>query len=59
MVPFVRRKQASGRRTARWLVPDSRWRISVRDRAITVANLPGGPALLRPTMAVARASVVT
>jgi 2-polyprenyl-6-methoxyphenol hydroxylase-like FAD-dependent oxidoreductase len=59
MLPFIRRKQASGRRTARWLVPDSRWRIRLRDRVITVANLPGGPALLRPTMAVARASVVT
>lgn len=59
MVPFVRRKQTTGRRTARWLVPDSRWRISLRDRVMTIANLPGGPALLRPTMAAAHASVVT
>jgi 2-polyprenyl-6-methoxyphenol hydroxylase-like FAD-dependent oxidoreductase len=58
MLPFIRRKQASGRRTARWLVPDTRWRLSLRNRALTAANLPGGPALLRPTMTAARASVV-
>lgn len=58
MLPFIRRKQSSGRRTARWLVPGSRWRIRLRNRVMSVANLPGGPTLLRPTMAVARASVV-
>jgi 2-polyprenyl-6-methoxyphenol hydroxylase-like FAD-dependent oxidoreductase len=58
MLPFVRRKQRTGRRTARWMVPDSHWRIRLRDRIMSVANLPGGPTLLRPTLATASASVV-
>ena len=58
MLPFIRRQQSSGRRTSRWMVPDSRWRIRLRERVISVANIPGGPSLLRPAMAVARTSVV-
>jgi hypothetical protein len=59
MVPFVRRKQLSGRRTAGWMVPDSRWRIGLRDRLMSLADTPAGPALLRPGLATAGASIVT
>jgi 2-polyprenyl-6-methoxyphenol hydroxylase-like FAD-dependent oxidoreductase len=58
MVPFVRRKQLSGRRTAGWMVPDTRWRIGLRDRLMSLADTPAGPALLRPTLATAGASIV-
>lgn len=43
---------------ARWMVPDSHWRIALRDRVMSVANIPFGPTLLSPTMAAASASVV-
>lgn len=59
MLPFVRRTQRSGRATARWLVPASRPRLAVRDRLLGLADLPGGPSLLRPTMRTVAASVVT
>lgn len=58
MLPYVRRTQRSGRATARWLVPGSRWRLAVRDRLLGAVDLPGGPVLLRPTMRTVAASVV-
>jgi len=58
MLPLVRDKQRAGRRTARWLVPGSRWRMNVRTLALSALRLPGLPTLARPAFAVMRASVV-
>jgi 2-polyprenyl-6-methoxyphenol hydroxylase-like FAD-dependent oxidoreductase len=58
MRPVIRDKQRVGRRTARWLVPPSRWRLVVRGAALAAARLPGATALLRPAVAAMRASVV-
>jgi len=58
MRPFVRDKQRAGRRTARWLVPDSLWRIRVRGLVFTAARLPGLPKLMRPVLKATSGSVV-
>jgi 2-polyprenyl-6-methoxyphenol hydroxylase-like FAD-dependent oxidoreductase len=51
MRPFVRDRQRSGRRTAQWLVPGSRWRITARALTFAAARVaraaltgPAGPA---------------
>ncbi|ASW56185.1 FAD-dependent monooxygenase [Plantactinospora sp. KBS50] len=59
MRPFVLAKQRAGRRTAHWLVPDTRWRLAVRAAAFTATALPGVPALLRPALATSGSSVVS
>ena len=56
--PFIRDKQKAGRRTARWLVPTSQWRITARALAFSAARLPGMTTLMRPALAATRASVV-
>lgn len=58
MRPFVVDKQRVGRRTARWLVPTSRWRIAVRALALRALALPGAGRLARTMLAGASASVV-
>jgi 2-polyprenyl-6-methoxyphenol hydroxylase-like FAD-dependent oxidoreductase len=58
MRPLVRDKQRAGRRTARWLVPDSRWRMTVRTLALSALRMPGLPTLARPAFGAMRASVV-
>ncbi len=58
MRPFIRDKQRAGRRTARWLVPDSPWRIRVRGLIFSAARLPGLPKLMRPVLKATRGSVV-
>ena len=39
--PVVEAKQASGRRMANWFVPDSRWRLFVRNAALNLTRVPG------------------
>ena len=56
--PSVARKQAYGRSASRWLVPESRWRMAVRDVLLRTGGLPGGHHLLRSSLAVALESVV-
>ncbi|GAA3118224.1 FAD-dependent monooxygenase [Planomonospora alba] len=46
MRPFVLAKQESGRAAARWMVPDRAWRITLRNRLLGLAGLPGGGAVL-------------
>ena len=58
MRPVVRDKQRAGRRTARWLVPDSLWRLRVRGLIFSAARLPGLPKLMRPVLKATRGSVV-
>ena len=58
MRPFIRDKQRAGRRTARWLVPDSEWRLRVRGLVLAAARLPGLPKLMRPVVKATRGSVV-
>lgn len=47
MVPDVRVKQKSGRRTAQWLVPPTRLRIFLRRLGLAAADLPGASGLYR------------
>lgn len=58
MRPFVTTKQRAGRRTARWLVPSSTWRIHARSAAFTAMRLPGMCWLARAALAGPVASVV-
>jgi 2-polyprenyl-6-methoxyphenol hydroxylase-like FAD-dependent oxidoreductase len=58
MRPFAEAKQRSGRRAARWMLPDSRWKVALRNRLLGVASLPGGSALVRASMAGTAASIV-
>jgi 2-polyprenyl-6-methoxyphenol hydroxylase-like FAD-dependent oxidoreductase len=56
--PAVERKQAAGRRTAAWLVPNSRWRIAARNQILHLATLPGLTAVLRPVLTTPAGSIV-
>jgi 2-polyprenyl-6-methoxyphenol hydroxylase-like FAD-dependent oxidoreductase len=56
--PVVARKQASGRRTAAWLFPSSRWRLAARNLAASLGRLPGMEWLLRPLFAAGKESLV-
>lgn len=47
MRPFAERRQASGRATARWLVPSSTIGIAVRQAFLALARLPGTGPLVR------------
>ncbi|GAA4414112.1 FAD-dependent monooxygenase [Actinokineospora soli] len=58
MRPFAEAKQRSGRRAARWMLPKSRLGISVRNRLLGVADLPGGPAVVRAATPGTAASIV-
>ena len=58
MLPVIRDKQRAGRRTARWLVPDSQWRLRVRGLIFSAARLPGLPKLMRPVVKATGGSVV-
>jgi len=39
--PIVAQRQRAGRRLARWFLPDTRWRLAVRDGILRAAALPG------------------
>jgi 2-polyprenyl-6-methoxyphenol hydroxylase-like FAD-dependent oxidoreductase len=56
--PAVQRKQAAGRRTAGWVVPNSQWRIAARDQMLRLAGLPGLTWLLRPILTTPAGSIV-
>ncbi|WP_250444511.1 FAD-dependent oxidoreductase [Actinotalea sp. C106] len=47
MRPFVEDRQASGRRTARWLVPSTAWQIRLRQLVLAVTALPGTTPVIR------------
>jgi 2-polyprenyl-6-methoxyphenol hydroxylase-like FAD-dependent oxidoreductase len=49
--PLVERRQAAGKRAARWLVPATRWKLGLRNAAVRVADRPGMTWLLRPLIA--------
>jgi 2-polyprenyl-6-methoxyphenol hydroxylase-like FAD-dependent oxidoreductase len=44
--PFVAVRQANARKFARWFLPDSRWRLALRDLAMSAARLPFGDRLV-------------
>jgi 2-polyprenyl-6-methoxyphenol hydroxylase-like FAD-dependent oxidoreductase len=56
--PAVERKQAAGRRTAAWFVPDSRWRLAARNHVLRLATFPGLTGLLRPVLTTPAGSIV-
>jgi len=56
--PVVERKQASGRRTADWLFPRSRWRLAARNAVVSLSRLRGLERLLRPVFAAGQESLV-
>lgn len=56
--PAIVRKQAIGRKTADWIVPPSRWRIRLRDKALNIARLPGFSWILRPLLAAGSETLV-
>jgi 2-polyprenyl-6-methoxyphenol hydroxylase-like FAD-dependent oxidoreductase len=56
--PTVERYQAAGRRTAQWIAPTSRWRITMRDTFLRLAALPGASRLLNPVFSAGSHSVI-
>lgn len=48
--PAIERKQAAGRRVARWFVPDSRLRRAIRDATMRLATMPVASSFLRQRM---------
>lgn len=59
MRPFVRARQRTGRRTAEWLVPSSRWRITARGLAFAATRRPTGARLARKALAGSLNGVLT
>lgn len=55
MRPYAERRQVTGRATARWLLPDSRWRIRVRQLGTAAARTPGAQVLARAAFRAAAA----
>lgn len=58
LVLDVRRKQQSGRKTARWLVPRTRFEIAVRNWTLRAALLPGLSPLLKPLLISGTESII-
>lgn len=58
MKPEIQKKQADGRRTAKWLFPPSQWYITIRNIGLKVARVPGGSRLLKPVLASGTESVI-
>ncbi|ODR79864.1 hypothetical protein BG842_04970 [Haladaptatus sp. W1] len=58
MMPEVQKKQADGRRTAKWLFPSSQWYITVRNLGLKLARIPGGSRLLKPVLGSGTESIV-
>ncbi len=56
--PMIKRKQATGRRTADWIVPPSQRWITARNLILRLAGLPGLSWLLRPVLTSGTESVV-
>jgi 2-polyprenyl-6-methoxyphenol hydroxylase-like FAD-dependent oxidoreductase len=50
--PSIVSKQAAGRRTAKWFVPTSHFRIGLRNFAMRIAELPGLGKLISPVIGV-------
>lgn len=50
LAPFVRSKQAAGRRTARWFLPSSSTQLLLRRLALRALRLPGTYPLLRASL---------
>ncbi|WP_338728391.1 FAD-dependent monooxygenase [Haladaptatus sp. DJG-WS-42] len=49
--PKTREKQASGRQTANYLIPPTKWHITARDLALRFSTLPGMYRVLAPALA--------
>jgi 2-polyprenyl-6-methoxyphenol hydroxylase-like FAD-dependent oxidoreductase len=58
LIDDVRRKQESGRKTARWLVPRTRFEILVRDWMLRIALVPGLSGILKPLLISGTESIV-
>lgn len=56
---LVKDKKRSGRRTAKWFVPTSQWRITTRKVVLWAARLLGATVLVRAAFRPLVASVVT
>jgi 2-polyprenyl-6-methoxyphenol hydroxylase-like FAD-dependent oxidoreductase len=56
--PVVARQQRIGVKTAKWLVPSSRWMMKVRDLTLNLSRTPALSGLLRPLLAAGKESVV-
>jgi hypothetical protein len=58
MRPYVQAKQKSGRRTAQWLVPSTKWALTLRAAALSATRIPGTTPLIRAAMRSVADSVV-
>jgi 2-polyprenyl-6-methoxyphenol hydroxylase-like FAD-dependent oxidoreductase len=58
MRPYVQAKQKAGRRTAQWLVPSTKWGLTLRAAALSVTRIPGTAPLIRAAMRSVTDSVV-
>lgn len=58
MRPLVEQIQRSGRRSAAWMVPSERWRLTTRGLLLTASGLPGMAAVMRGLFRTLRTSVV-
>lgn len=56
--PAIERKQAAGRRTAKWFVPSTRRRIALRDLVLRLADVAPLSVLLRPVLTTPGGSIV-
>ena len=56
--PMIVKKQAIGRRTANWFVPQYQWHITLRNTILRLSEKPAFAWLLRPVLAAGSESVV-
>lgn len=49
--PEIREKQKSGRRTASFLIPPTKWHVKFRHKILQLSRLPGMYRILRPAVA--------
>ena len=54
----VRKKQESGRKTARWIVPQTKWDITLRNLTLRAATMPGLSWVLKPYLVSGTESVI-
>ncbi len=54
----VRKKQESGRKTARWIVPQTKWDITLRNLTLRAATMPGLSWILKPYLVSGTESVI-
>ncbi len=54
----VRKKQESGRKTARWIVPQTKWDITLRNLTLRAATMPGLSWVLGPFLVSGTESII-